>query len=114
VAVDRLLAEMERHAGGAAETAHWIRTIGLPLTRGFVAFARGHHAAAVEALHPVRFVAHNFGGSHAQRDVIDWTLTEAAVRAKLPGVAQALAHERAALKPHSVVNRDFVRRALAQ
>ena len=57
----------------------------------------------------MRFFAHNFGGSHAQRDVIDWTLT-----ARLPGVALAMAHERAALKPHSVVNRDFVRRALAQ
>jgi tetratricopeptide (TPR) repeat protein len=114
VAVDRLLGEMERHANDGAETAQWIRTIGLPLARGFVAFARGHYAACVEALHPVRFFAHNFGGSHAQRDVIDWTLTEAALRAHLPGVAQALAHERAALKPHSVVNRDFVRRALAQ
>jgi hypothetical protein len=114
VAVDRLLSEMSRNAAGDNETATWIRTIGLPLTRGFVAFARGHYAACVEALHPVRFFAHNFGGSHAQRDVIDWTLTEAALRARLPGVALAMAHERAALKPHSVVNRDFVRRALAQ
>jgi hypothetical protein len=48
-------------------------------------------ADAVEALHPVRFVANQFGGSHAQRDVIDWTLTEAAVRAGLRDVALALA-----------------------
>lgn len=112
VAVDRLLAEMEAQSTGTAETAEWIRTIGLPLTRGFVAFARGHYAACVEALHPVRFVAHRFGGSHAQRDIIDWTLTEAAVRAKLPDLASAFANERAALKPHSVVNREYVRRAL--
>jgi hypothetical protein len=65
----------------------------------------------VEALHPVRFIANQFGGSHAQRDVIDWTLTEAALRGGLPDVAAAMAHERAALKPHSPVNRDFLRRA---
>ena len=71
----------------------------------------GAYREAVEALHPVRFIANQFGGSHAQRDVIDWTLTEAAIRANLPGVAVALAGERSALKPHSPVNRDFVRRA---
>jgi tetratricopeptide (TPR) repeat protein len=109
--LEELLAAMERNAAGAADTAHWIRTVGLPLTRGFVAFWRGQHPACVEALHPLRFIANQFGGSHAQRDVIDWTLTEAAVRAGLPGVAQALAHERAALKPHSAVTRDFLRRA---
>ena len=48
--------------------------------------------------------------SHAQRDIIDWTLTEAALRAGRADWATAFAHERAALKPHSAVNREFVRR----
>jgi tetratricopeptide (TPR) repeat protein len=109
--LEELLAAMEGHAAGVVDTAHWTRTVGLPLTRGFIAFWRGQYEICVEALHPVRFIAHNFGGSHAQRDVIDWTLTEAALRADLPEVAAALANERAALKPHSVVNRDFLRRA---
>jgi hypothetical protein len=52
-----------------------------------------------------------FGGSHAQRDAIDWTLAEAAVRGKLSALAEALAHERLALKPHRVVNRALLRRA---
>ena len=56
-------------------------------------------------------MAQQFGGSHAQRDVIDWTLTEAAIRSGLREVALALSNERLALKPHSPVNRDFVRRA---
>jgi hypothetical protein len=55
-----------------------------------------------------------FGGSHAQRDVIDWTLTEAALRGGLTSLAEALAHERLALKPHSPVNRAFLRRAHAE
>jgi tetratricopeptide (TPR) repeat protein len=109
--LEELLALLEANAAGGADTSDWIRTVGLPLTRGFVAFWRGQYRAAVETLHPLRFIAHRFGGSHAQRDVIDWTLTEAALRADLPDVAASLAHERAALKPHSVVNRDFLRRA---
>jgi hypothetical protein len=112
--LDQLVTAMERSAAGAVDTSQWTRNVGLPLTRGFAAFWRGQYEACVERLHPVRFVANQFGGSHAQRDVIDWTLTEAAMRANLPEVATALAHERATLKPHSVVNRDFVRRAEAR
>ncbi len=106
-----LVAALERNAAGSVETAQWISSIGLPLIRGFTAFWRGRYQACIEALHPVRFVANNFGGSHAQRDIIDWTLTEAALRADLPDVAKALVHERIAIKPHSAVNREFVRRA---
>ena len=62
-------------------------------------------------LHRARFIANAFGGSHAQRDVIDWTLTEAAIRAGMKGLADALANERVALKPHSPLNRIFVQRA---
>jgi hypothetical protein len=109
--LDELVTAMERSTTGAAETSQWTRSVGLPLTRGFAAFWRGQYRACVELLHPARFIANQFGGSHAQRDVIDWTLTESAIRANLPEVAAALAHERAALKPHSVVNRNFVRRA---
>ena len=54
-----------------------------------------------------------FGGSHAQRDVIDWTLTEAALRGGLRPMAEALANERLALRPHSPVNRAFLTRARA-
>jgi tetratricopeptide (TPR) repeat protein len=109
--LDTLLRDMERNAAGTTDTADWIRAVGLPLTLGFVAYWRGQYQTAVETLHPLRFIANRFGGSHAQRDVIDWTLTEAAIRGRLPGVAASLAHERAALKPHSAINRDFVRRA---
>jgi hypothetical protein len=58
-------------------------------------------------------IANRFGGSHAQRDVIDWTLTEAALRGKRQTVAEALARERLAQRPHSGMNRQSLRRALA-
>ena len=64
-------------------------------------------------LHGARYIANSFGGSHAQRDIIDWTLTEAAIRGGLTDLAEALANERLALKPHSPVNRSFLNRAQA-
>jgi tetratricopeptide (TPR) repeat protein len=109
--LEELVAALERNATGNIDTAHWIRNIGLPLIRAFIAFWRGQFQPCVEALHPLRFIANNFGGSHAQRDVIDWTLIEAAIRAHRPYVASALAQERTALKPHSVMNGEFLRRA---
>jgi tetratricopeptide (TPR) repeat protein len=113
-AIARVRSAQDAAAEESTDTARWIRAVGQPLVAGFTAFARGHYREAVEALHPVRFIANQFGGSHAQRDVIDWTLTEAAIRAGLRDVALALAHERLALKPHSPVNRDFLRRAATQ
>lgn len=67
----------------------------------------------MERLHGGRHIANAFGGSHAQRDVIDWTLTEAAVRAGSRDLAEALAHERLALKPHIPINRAFLSRSRA-
>ncbi|TDR54332.1 hypothetical protein DFP85_107105 [Halomonas ventosae] len=110
--VEQLLSAL-RGAESTTETAAWARRIGLPLVEGFVAFWRGDYAAAVERLHPARFIANGFGGSHAQRDIIDWTLTEAALRGGDRDVAEALAHERLAAKPYSPVNRAFLNRASA-
>ena len=97
--------------GAGADNAVWAREVGLPLIDGFRAYWRGDYAGCVETLHGARFIANRFGGSHAQRDIIDWTLMEAALRADRPAVATALAHERKALKPHSPVNTRFLARA---
>ncbi|MGF1641640.1 MAG: tetratricopeptide repeat protein [Rhodospirillales bacterium] len=109
--VERILAVCRGGDGGESEAADWARSIALPLIEGFAAFWRGDHRGAAERLHPARLIANAFGGSHAQRDIIDWTLTEAAVRGGLDDLAAALAAERLALKPHSPVNRAFVARA---
>jgi hypothetical protein len=109
--VDRVVGALERSARGSTETARWAGAVALPLVRGFRAFWRADYEACVESLYPVRSIVNQFGGSHAQRDVIDWTLTEAAVRGRLAALAEALAHERLALKPHSFINRAFLRRA---
>ncbi len=111
--VERLIDAYRQDPPAADETARWARQTGLPLIEGFAAFWRGDHAAAVERLHRARFIANSFGGSHAQRDIIDWTLTEAALRGGMAEVAEALANERLALKPLSAINKAFLRRATA-
>ena len=102
--VERLLAHY-RTADASSETARWARETGLPLIEGFAAFWRGAHEEAVAKLYPARYIANSFGGSHAQRDVIDLTLAEAALRGGLSAAAAALANERLAAKPHSPANR---------
>lgn len=109
--VERITAALRGNADPTAETAGWARDTGLALVEGFAAFWRGDYQAAVERLHGARFIVNRFGGSHAQRDIIDWTLTESALRGGLKDFAEAMANERLALKPHSPVNRGFLERA---
>lgn len=100
----RLVGAMKRAADGFGTNAMMTREVGLPAARGIRAFARGTFDDAVEYLLPLRAKAQLFGGSHAQRDVISWTLVEAAVRAGDKSMATALAAERLAVKPTSPLN----------
>ena len=56
-------------------------------------------------------LTHRLGGSFAQRDIIAWTLLEAALRAKQYHLALALANERSAFKPTSPQNWSYVAQA---
>src|SRR5690606_37195831 len=73
--------------------------VGLPVALGLLAFDDDRHVDAVTELWPTRRVFHHFGGSHAQRDVFERTLLEAAVRARQTTVAEGLVSERLAVRP---------------
>jgi tetratricopeptide (TPR) repeat protein len=105
--VERRLGAMRETAANGAEAAGLYRTVGIPIVEGLAAFHSGAYAEAVDLLLPVRFGLWQIGGSHAQRDVVDWTLTEAAARAGQRDVALSLAYERLASRPRSVPNRRF-------
>ena len=109
--VDRRLATMRETAASNLEAAGLYRTVGIPVVEALAAFHRGAYAEAVELLLPVRVDLWQIGGSHAQRDVVDWTLTEASLRAGQRDIALSLAHERLATRPRSTPNRRFLRRA---
>ena len=109
--VEQRLKAMQQTAASGVEAADLYRTVGIPVVEGLAAFHRGAYAEAVELLLPVRADLWQIGGSHAQRDVVDWTLTEAAVRAGQRDVALSLAHERLATRPRSAPNQRFLRHA---
>jgi len=110
-AAEALVAAAERRANGSGTNAEMTREVGLPACRALRAFGRGDYATAIDLLEPLRLVAHRFGGSHAQRDILPLTLVEAALRAGRGRLARALAAERTNLKPSSPFNRELTERA---
>ncbi len=79
------------------DNAAFTRDVGAPAAQAFVAFAQNDFARAVELLHPIRTRTSRFGGSHAQRDVIEQTLIEAAQRSGQAALARAWATQRQSL-----------------
>ena len=76
------------------------RDVGLPLARGLLAFARADFDAAADLLYAARSGAPRFGGSHAQRNVIDQTLLAACARGQgRKALGRALLNERLLAKP---------------
>ncbi len=102
---------MRATAAGPDEAAPLYRDVGIPLVQALIAFHSGAYARAVDLLQPVRFELWRMGGSHAQRDVVDWTFAEAAIRSNQRDIALSLAHERLGSRPGSAVNQNFLRRS---
>jgi tetratricopeptide (TPR) repeat protein len=72
--------------------------VGLPLLRGMLAYAREDHAEAARILWEARDVIQRFGGSHAQRDLLEQTLMDAAIRAGEKELATHLLGDRLLMK----------------
>ncbi|MBZ9769362.1 tetratricopeptide repeat protein [Mesorhizobium sp. CA6] len=108
----KTLLEAQREAmRGEDDNAVFTRDVGHPLTLAIKAFGEGKYDEAARLIRPIRSIAHRFGGSHAQRDVIDLTLIEAALRAGDTALARALTVERQLARPDSPLSALFSRRA---
>jgi tetratricopeptide (TPR) repeat protein len=90
------------HRNGGGTNLYMTEEIGVPASRGMVRFAQGRYDEAVAELFPIRRTLSRFGGSHAQRDVLQRTLLEAAIRAGQSDVARALVAERLSVREASV------------
>jgi len=112
-AYETVLAGMKRHAAAGGEIAPTYRDVTVPIAEAMACYVDGDYTAAVEGLLPVEANLWRMGGSIAQRDLVEWTLTEAAIRAGDRNVALSLASERLALRPDSVVNKHFMQQAEA-
>ncbi len=97
-AAGRLVAALQHKAGDASSSARLIRDIGLPVASALQAFGQEAYEEAADQLLELRKHAQAFGGSHAQRDVLNLTLIEAARRGGMDRMLRGLLNERAAEK----------------
>jgi hypothetical protein len=100
-----------RAAAETGDNAMFTADVGSPLLDALVAMAQGDYRWAARGLRSVRPIAHRFGGSHAQRDLIDLSLIEAAFRSGDRALAEAVVAERAATKPARASTAALMRRA---
>jgi len=111
-AAARRLIDAQRAAiEGEGDNSAFPREVGHPVTLAILAFGEGNYAETVRLLRPIRHIANRFGGSHAQRDFIDLTLIEAAMRAGNGPLARALSAERHDARPDSPLSAFLLRRA---
>ena len=92
---DALIAAQHAALSGPGDNAMFVREVGLPVVRAISAFGDGKYRECTDLLRGVRSGSARFGGSHAQRDLIDLTLIEAARRGGDTGLETALLAERA-------------------
>lgn len=109
----RIVDRVAFRAQGADSGAAMAREVGLPVARALVAFTEGRDGDAIADLAPAIPRAHRYGGSHAQRDLLDLTLLAAAERADPPR-ARALIAERTDIKPTSLFNWTAAQRVAAR
>jgi hypothetical protein len=112
-AIEAVLASQREAMARTDDNARFTAEVGHPLTLAIKAFGEGRYGETVRLIRTVREIAHRFGGSHAQRDLLDLTLIEAALRADDLALATALTRERLALRPRSPLARLFLERTRA-
>lgn len=107
-AIDEVLDTQQKVMQSAGDNAAFTREIGHPVTLALKAFGEGRYDETVRLIRPLREIAHRFGGSHAQRDLLDLTLIEAALRSGQRALAAALCAERLPVRGHSPLTRQLI------
>ena len=97
-AAGKLSAHLRSYANSGVSQGRVTASCGLATATAMAALVDGDAAGAVAALYSVRSEMYRLGGSHAQRDVWEEMLVDAAARSN-PGLARALLAERTAAKP---------------
>jgi tetratricopeptide (TPR) repeat protein len=99
-AAGRMIDSMRRYACRSDETeAAVMAGPGLALAEAILAHRQGDFTRAVDRLLPARRAIRRVGGSHAQRDLFDELLIDAALRADRAVLARALLSERLGQRP---------------
>jgi hypothetical protein len=102
-AVESFLASCERFvATRRGSEAAVMAAVGLPLARAVWAHRRGRYNDVVATLTPVRREFRRIGGSHAQRDIFEQLLIDAAWRGQHYVLAAEFLAERTARRPRNL------------
>lgn len=103
---EKLIASREAYLDHEHTTTNHLMTarVGLPVCQALVAYGRQDHDRVVDLLYPIRHRINEFGGSHAQRDAVQKTLLESALRSGRPELARVLVSERINVRPCSPYN----------
>ena len=101
-AVEQFVHSCERFAIEESTESKVMADVGLPLARAVVAHRRGAFASVVDQLLSRRNDFRRIGASHAQRDIFDQLLIDAAWRDGQLHVASELLAERTARRPGNV------------
>jgi tetratricopeptide (TPR) repeat protein len=88
-------------ASGGGTEAEVMADVGLPLARAIVAHRAGDYGDAVDQLYPVRRRIRRIGASHAQRDLFEQLLIDAAWRGRRFSEARELLSERLGRRPNN-------------
>jgi tetratricopeptide (TPR) repeat protein len=107
-----LLKAVEASAREGNTNGRMAREAGLAIVRAVEAFGREDYAEVVSLLAPLRDTARIIGGSNAQRDVLERTLLEAALRGGDKALARTLAEERVTHKPRCPFSQELRSRAM--
>jgi tetratricopeptide (TPR) repeat protein len=89
-----LLALQTAAMTGPGDNSGFVAEVGLPVMQALLAFGEERNQEAAHLLRGVRSRSARFGGSHAQRDIIDLTLVKAASLAGEHNLERALRAER--------------------
>ena len=100
--INKQISSLSRYATNAPTTnAHVAENIAAPVCAAIRDYYRGDFASAVNRLMPLRYEYQPIGGSHAQRDVFNIYLVDAAIKAQQLPLAKSLLQERVSLHQNS-------------
>jgi len=83
-AARRMLEAMRAFANGDGTIAPIVGLVAVPVCEAVLAHRRGDYMPALDLMRPVLDQMHRLGGSHAQQDVLQQLVLDAAVKARRP------------------------------
>jgi len=99
-AIQNLMGDLYKSVEGNGTNTNMERLVGLPAIEAIDSFGRGDYDKCVDLVLQFLRHAHIFGGSHAQRDILNLTLMESASRSHNKKLVSTLVRERRRFRPN--------------